>query len=72
MGYPWEIDHPKLVKAIMDAIIKLKSLKMPSGILTLDFDNTNRYISAGTTFTAVGVDMVLPAESTRNLRKQFT
>ena len=72
MGYPGEIDHPKVVKAIMDAISKLKSLKMPSGILTLDFDSANRYISAGTTFTAVGVDMVLLAESTRNLRKQFT
>ena len=72
MGYPGEINHPKVVKVIMDAISKLKSLKMPSGILTLDFESANRYISAGTTFTAVGVDMVLLAESTRNLRKQFT
>ena len=71
MGYPGEINHPKVVKVIMDAISKLKSLKMPSGILTLDFESANRYISAGTTFTAVGVDMVLLAESTRNLRKQF-
>ena len=56
----------------MDAISNLKSLGMPSGILTSDFDSARRYISAGTIFTAVEVDMVFLAESTRNLRKQFT
>ena len=71
MGYPGEINHPEVVKVIIDAISKLKSLNIPSGILTLDFDSAKRYISAGTTFTAVGVDMVLLAESTRNLRRQF-
>ena len=71
MGYPGEINHPEVVKVIMHAISKLKSLNIPSGILTLDFDSAKRYISAGTTFTAVGVDMVLLAESTRNLRRQF-
>ena len=72
MGYPGEINHPEVVKVIMGAISKLNSLNVPSGILTLDFDSAKRYINAGTSFTAVGVDMVLLAESTRNLRKQFT
>ena len=71
MGYPGEINHPEVVKVILDAISKLNSLNVPSGILTLDFDSAKRYINAGTSFTAVGVDMVLLAESTRNLRKQF-
>ena len=71
MGYPGEINHPEVVKVILDAISKLNSLNVPSGILTLDFDSAKRYINAGTNFTAVGVDMVLLAESTRNLRKQF-
>ena len=71
MGYPGDTNRPEVVKVIMDAISKLKSLNIPSGILTLDFDSAKRYISAGTTFTAVGVDMVLLAESTRTLRKRF-
>ena len=71
MGYPGEIDHPKVVKAIMDAISKLKSLKMPSEY-SLWISIVPTVIFRGTTFTAVGVDMVLLAESTRNLRKQFT
>jgi 4-hydroxy-2-oxoheptanedioate aldolase len=72
MGYPGEVNHPEVVKVIINTISKLNSLNVPSGILTLDFDSAKRYINAGTSFTAVGVDMVLLAESTRNLRKQFT
>ena len=72
MGYPGEVNHPEVVKVIINTISKLNSLNVPSGILTLDFDSAKRYINVGTSFTAVGVDMVLLAESTRNLRKQFT
>ena len=52
----------------MDAMSKFKSLGITSGILTLDLDSARRYISAGTTFTAVEVDAVFLAESTRNKR----
>lgn len=71
MGYPGQTSHPDVVAQIEKAISTLKTLGVPSGILALSKDEAEHYISCGTTFTAVGVDMVLLANAARALRNEF-
>lgn len=71
MGYPGQTGHPEVVKVIEEAIATLAELGVPSGILALSHDEATHYMAKGTTFTAVGVDMVLLANAARGLRAQF-
>ncbi|MEM1428982.1 MAG: HpcH/HpaI aldolase/citrate lyase family protein [Pseudomonadota bacterium] len=71
MGYPGEMGHPDVVAAIKDAFARLSRLGVPVGIMALDPASAKDYISLGSTFTAVGVDLVLLAEAVATLRAEF-
>jgi 4-hydroxy-2-oxoheptanedioate aldolase len=71
MGYPGQTSHPLVVEQIEKAIATLKELGVPSGILALSKAEADHYMSCGTTFTAVGVDMVMLANAARALRAEF-
>lgn len=71
MGYPGEVDHPDVVAAIHDAMDRLHNLGMPVGLMALDPGRAKAFIERGSAFTAVGVDLVLLAQSVDALRKDF-
>ncbi len=71
MGYPGQGTHPEVMEAVEGAIGKMVAMGMPVGILTPDAAFTRRCIDLGTTFTAVGVDLVLLAEGARALAASF-
>ncbi|MBY4892449.1 HpcH/HpaI aldolase/citrate lyase family protein [Rhodobacteraceae bacterium N5(2021)] len=71
MGFPGQTSHPDVVAKIDEAIARLAALGVPSGILTLDPGQGQRYIDKGTGFTAVGVDLALLAGSVSRLRDAF-
>ena len=71
LGYPGNSGHPEVRKVIRQVLDRLTELGVPSGILCLDVDEARAYIAAGTSFTAVGLDTVLLARATRNLRAAF-
>ncbi len=59
MGLAGQSGHADVRRAILSAITRLKVIGMPAGILTLDADFARDCMAAGTSFTAVGLDMAL-------------
>ena len=71
MGHPGAPGHPEVIAAIEDAIVRLKKMGVPAGILTLDEDFARRCMELGTLFTAVGIDLGVLANGVRALRARF-
>jgi len=71
MGLVGELDHPRVVAAIEDALARLAAVGTPSGILTTNAAFAARCLELGTAFTAVGVDTSLLARASEALARQF-
>jgi 4-hydroxy-2-oxoheptanedioate aldolase len=71
MGLLGQPNHPDVIAACLDGIARLKAIGVPAGILTLDRQVTRRYIAAGTSFTALGVDLQLMIDAVGALRAEF-
>ena len=71
MGLRGQVGHPDVVAAINAAFATLARLNVPSGIMALNPSDAARYIAMGSLITAVGVDMVMLAESITALRRKF-
>ncbi|WP_298822717.1 HpcH/HpaI aldolase/citrate lyase family protein [uncultured Roseibium sp.] len=71
MGIPGQMNHPDVQSAIKNAFERLKAMSVPYGILTLDPDAAGNYMSQGTAFTAVGVDLALLADAVAALKERF-
>jgi 4-hydroxy-2-oxoheptanedioate aldolase len=71
MGLNGKPTHPDVIAACMDGIARLRAIGVPAGILTLDKDVTRKYIAAGTSFTALGVDFALMVQAVDSLRREF-
>jgi 4-hydroxy-2-oxoheptanedioate aldolase len=71
LGHVGEPGHPKVVAAVEDAILRLKAIGKPSGILTLDKAFSRRCIELGATFTAVGMDLAILARGADSLAAEF-
>ncbi len=71
MGFPGQFDHPEVLTAIENAFARLDVLDVPKGIMALHPPAARDYIDKGSNFTAVGVDLVLLAQSVTDLRAKF-
>lgn len=71
MGLRGQMTHPDVMATISDAIERLKHIDVPVGIMALDPAIAKNYMTEGVAFTAVGVDLVMLAQSARTLRMQF-
>ncbi|WP_224816082.1 HpcH/HpaI aldolase/citrate lyase family protein [Hasllibacter sp. MH4015] len=71
MGLRGQVNHPDVVSVIEGAFDTLKRLNVPIGIMALNPEDAKRYIALGATMTAVGVDLVLLADSIAALRATF-
>lgn len=71
IGHLGNAAHPEAQAEIMRALKLCKEANMPAGILAPDEDDARRYLDAGFTFVAVGVDQGLLTKSTRDLAKRF-
>jgi 4-hydroxy-2-oxoheptanedioate aldolase len=71
LGHLGETGHAQVQSAIKDAIARIKSCGKPAGILAIDEASTRRYMEWGTTFTAVGQDIMLLARETEKLAAKF-
>lgn len=71
LGHLGEIGHAEVQAAIKDAIARIKAAGKPAGILATDEASTRRYMEWGTTFTAVGVDVMILARETEKLAKTY-
>jgi len=71
LGHLGDIGHAEVQSAIKDAIARIKAAGKPAGILATDDASTKRYMDWGTTFTAVGVDVMILARETEKLAKLY-
>ena len=71
MGYPGETTNPKVTPFIEEAIRRIRKAGKAPGILTPDEKFAQRYIEAGSLFTAVGSDIGLLARSSEALAGRF-
>jgi 4-hydroxy-2-oxoheptanedioate aldolase len=71
LGHLGDPGHAEVQSAIRDAIKRIRACKKPAGILATDDATTKRYIDWGTTFTAVGLDVMVLARELDALAKKF-
>lgn len=71
LGHLGEQHHATVQAAIKDAISRIKACGKPAGILATDEASTRRYIEWGTTFTAVGMDVMILARETEKLAAKY-
>lgn len=71
IGHIGNPGHPEAQAEIMRALQQCKDADIPAGILAVNEDDARRYLDAGFTFVAVGVDQGLLTKVTRDLAKRF-
>src|SRR5476651_92103 len=63
--------HTDVQAALKDAVVRLKKIGKPAGILTPNEEEAKRFIEWGYTFVAVGSDLGLLARNAEALAKKF-
>lgn len=71
IGHLGNPGHPEAQAAIMKALQLCKAAGKPAGILATNDDDAKRYLDAGFTFVAVGIDQALLARHCRDLAARF-
>jgi 4-hydroxy-2-oxoheptanedioate aldolase len=71
LGHLGDIEHAEVQSAIRDAIARIRAAGKPAGILATDEASTRRYMEWGTTFTAVGVDVLILMRETEKLARLY-
>ncbi|MBZ0218190.1 MAG: HpcH/HpaI aldolase/citrate lyase family protein [Fimbriimonadaceae bacterium] len=70
-GHVGNPQHGDVQAAIKDAAVRLKALGKPSGILTFNAEEAQKYIDWGFTFVAVGSDLGILARGADALAARF-
>ena len=71
MGYPGDMRHPAMRAAITDAIRRIVAAGKPAGFLATDEDMLDEAIAAGTTFTAVDLDLAMLYRTARSVAAKW-
>lgn len=71
MGHGSNSQHPEVVEAIAFAIKAIRAAGKPAGILSTDPAFARQCMDWGASFTAVGIDMLLLAQTARGLAARF-
>lgn len=71
LGLIGQPGHPEVQSAIADAVKRIAKAGKPSGILSLNNDDSQKYIEMGVCFVAVGGDIALLTDAARALARRF-
>lgn len=71
MGHLGEPDHPEVLVAVDDAIVRIVANGKPAGVFATSRVHAKRWIELGATFVAVGSDTSLLARATAELAAGF-
>ena len=72
MGHQGNSAHPEVRAVIADAISRIKATGKAPGILGVTEEATQAYADMGAQFLAVGIDVVLLAQSARALASRWS
>ena len=71
IGHLGEAQHPEVLAAIEDALLRILAAGKAAGILARGEEAARRWLEAGCTFVAAGVDAVLLAQAADGLAAKF-
>lgn len=71
MGYIGNPDHPDVVAAIEQGIATINAAGKAAGLLSMNKEKAQHYISKGAKFVGVGVDTLLLSQSAKKLAESF-
>ena len=71
MGHVGASGHPDVQAAIADAIARIRAAGKAAGILSTTEEQVHKWLDAGATFVAVGVDTMVLANAARELRAKY-
>lgn len=71
LGYSGDTSHPEVRRVILETLSRLRDMGVPAGMLAPDPEFARACIEAGSTFTAVGIDLGLMIDSARTLSTAF-
>jgi 4-hydroxy-2-oxoheptanedioate aldolase len=72
MGFVGQPGHAEVQAVIADAIARIRKAGKAAGILSTTEDQARKWLAAGATFVAVGVDTMLLAAAATQLAAKFT
>lgn len=71
MGYPGQVNHPEVQRAILDGIARVRAAGKAPGVLMSQVDVARKYLDAGALFVAVGVDTSLLVQAATRTVREF-
>jgi 4-hydroxy-2-oxoheptanedioate aldolase len=71
LGHLGEQQHPEVQTAIREAVGRIRASGKAAGILATDEASARRYIEWGTTFTAVGLDVMVLGRELEKLAAKY-
>ncbi|MCR8724097.1 HpcH/HpaI aldolase family protein [Frigidibacter sp. ROC022] len=71
MGLPGQPTAPQVRAAVLDGIRRIVAAGKPAGMLTPDQGFAREAVAAGTSFTAIGIDMALLLTAARGLAENW-
>lgn len=71
LGHIGQPNHPEVADAVENAIRRVVACGKPAGVLTSDLPFAERCMVAGTSFTAVGIDVAVLARGAEALARRF-
>ncbi len=71
MGYVGQANHPEVQAVIADAMARIQKAGKAAGILSTTEEQARKWLAAGATFVAVGVDTILLAAAAKQLAAKF-
>lgn len=71
MGYPGQLNHPEVVRAVEGALTRIMASPVAAGCLSFDRAVAERYVALGVDFVAVGSDVTVLMAGLKSLRAAF-
>lgn len=71
LGYTGGATHPDVIAVVEGALARIRAAGCGAGVLAATPETRRRYVAAGATFVAVGVDTMLLSRATSALRAEL-
>ncbi len=71
LGHLNQPNHPEVRSAVADTIRAIRAAGKPAGVLATTSELVEEYVAAGASFVGVGVDTIVLARATSELRERF-
>jgi len=71
LGVPGQVNHPKVIETIYQAVQKIRSKGLIAGTFVSSVEGAKKWVDAGVQFIGYSVDILIFAEASKNIIKQL-